>query len=312
MNKLGTEKIPFLFIISFDCNNNIIIPISEIDNNQFHYKFDTLSNADFRETVKEFQFSSVSIDFEIYSTGFDLAMENLQWGNTYLINLTYPSEIITDLTLEEIYHVAESKYKILTPDFTCFSPETFIRIENGIIFSYPMKGTIDASIPDALQKILDDPKETAEHNTIVDLIRNDLSMVARKVRVNHYRYADYIDTNNKNLIQISSEVCGELMPDYHKIIGDIIFRLLPAGSVTGAPKKKTVEIIRKAEKYDRGYYTGIAGIFDGSTLDSAVLIRFIEKAGDKLFFKSGGGVTAMSNKHLEYQELIDKIYVPVF
>jgi len=87
--------------------------------------------------------------------------------------------------------------------------------------------------------------------------------------------------------------------------------LLPAGSVTGAPKKKTVEIIRETENYDRGYYTGICGYFDGSRLDSGVMIRFIEKNENGTIFKSGGGLTVYSDPEREYREMIDKVYVPI-
>lgn len=77
-------------------------------------------------------------------------------------------------------------------------------------------------------------------------------------------------------------------------------------------RKKTLEIIEEAESYERGYYTGIFGIFDGKDLDSAVMIRFIENINGNLYFKSGGGITFMSNPEQEYQELIDKVYVPIF
>ena len=88
------------------------------------------------------------------------------------------------------------------------------------------------------------------------------------------------------------------------------FRLLPAGSVSGAPKKKTTEIIASAEGTPRGYYTGIAGLFDGRDLNSGVLIRFIEKRDNGYFYRSGGGITSFSEPLSEYNEMIDKIYVP--
>jgi len=81
--------------------------------------------------------------------------------------------------------------------------------------------------------------------------------------------------------------------------------------VTGAPKKKTVEIINEIENYNRGYYTGVFGFYDGNDLDCGVMIRFIEKENDQLYFKSGGGLTFQSDAKTEYQELIDKIYVPI-
>ena len=94
-------------------------------------------------------------------------------------------------------------------------------------------------------------------------------------------------------------------------IGDILTSILPAGSITGTPKKKTVEILKKIENYDRGFYTGIFGVFDGINLDSSVMIRFIQQEQNgELFYKSGGGITCDSNVNLEYQELIDKIYLP--
>jgi para-aminobenzoate synthetase component 1 len=94
-------------------------------------------------------------------------------------------------------------------------------------------------------------------------------------------------------------------------LGEIILKLLPAGSITGAPKPKTLEIINRGENYKRDFYTGIFGYFDGKNLDSAVMIRFIENKNGQLYFKSGGGITSMSDATKEYDELIQKIYVPI-
>ncbi|GET22176.1 hypothetical protein JCM18694_24220 [Prolixibacter denitrificans] len=174
-----------------------------------------------------------------------------------------------------------------------------------------MKGTIDAAIPNAASQILNDRKETAEHNTIVDLIRNDLSMVAKKVHVSQFRYIDEVKTHEKTLLQVSSEISGELPSDYHSNIGTIIATLLPAGSISGAPKQKTVEIIKESEIDQRGYYTGVFGLFDGQNLDSAVMIRYIEQKNNQMIFRSGGGITVFSEPEKEYQEMIDKVYVPI-
>jgi para-aminobenzoate synthetase component 1 len=136
-------------------------------------------------------------------------------------------------------------------------------------------------------------------------------MVAKNVKVEKFRYIEHLITSDKHLLQLSSKISGELPSDYTKHIGDIIFRLLPAGSISGAPKKKTIEIIHEVEPYNRGYYTGIMGYFDGKNLDSGVMIRFIEKTPQGLIYKSGGGITTMSDVNKEYQELIDKVYVPI-
>lgn len=174
-----------------------------------------------------------------------------------------------------------------------------------------MKGTIDAATPNAAQTILNDKKEMAEHYTIVDLIRNDLSKVAKKVTVTKFRYIDEIQTHEKTLLQVSSEIKGELPEDFHQNLGNIFDEMLPAGSICGAPKDKTVEIILETESYDRNFYTGIFGVYDGQNLDSAVLIRFIEKTDKGLVFKSGGGITSLSDPQSEYEEMIHKIYVPI-
>lgn len=93
-------------------------------------------------------------------------------------------------------------------------------------------------------------------------------------------------------------------------MGDILFDMLPAGSVSGAPKSSTLRIIREAEGEPRGYYTGVFGYFDGQTLDSAVLIRFIEEEQGRMYFRSGGGITAYSDCRSEYEEVIEKVYLP--
>jgi para-aminobenzoate synthetase component I len=164
----------------------------------------------------------------------------------------------------------------------------------------------------AKEKILADQKELAEHVTIVDLIRNDLSTVASSVQVTRFRYVEEVKTHQKDLLQVSSEIQGDLPPDYLSHLGDILVALLPAGSVSGAPKKKTLEIIRKAEGEERGYYTGVFGYFDGQNLDAGVLIRYIEKTEQGLYFRSGGGITTQSKVETEYQEAIDKIYAPIY
>jgi para-aminobenzoate synthetase component 1 len=154
-------------------------------------------------------------------------------------------------------------------------------------------------------------KETAEHHTVVDLLRNDLGMVASDIVVNQFRYITKIITHEGEILGVSSEITGKLPVGYQGRLGDIIFTLLPAGSVTGAPKTKTVALIRAVEKSDRGYYTGICGIFDGENIDSAVMIRFIEIHNGKMRFRSGGGITFLSRAVDEYNELINKVYVPV-
>lgn len=176
-----------------------------------------------------------------------------------------------------------------------------------------MKGTIDAAIPNAEEILLSDPKETAEHYTIVDLMRNDLSIVSDNIQVERFKYITKIKTSQGSVLQMSSEISGNIKSSYRKKIGSIIKSLLPAGSISGAPKTKTVDIIQSIEQEPRGYYTGIAGFFDGESLDTCVLIRFIEmNENNQLYFRSGGGITSQSNIEKEYDEYFRKIYLPIF
>ena len=183
--------------------------------------------------------------------------------------------------------------------------------EEGTIRTYPMKGTIDAAVPDAEAKILANEKEMAEHVMVVDLLRNDLGIVGREVRVERFRYVDRIETADKTLLQVSSRIRAKLAPDWRSRLGEILERMLPAGSVTGTPKRKTCEIIDAIEEHERGFFTGIFGVFDGKSLQSAVMIRFIEQTPEGLVYKSGGGITIDSDAEAEYREMIDKVYLPI-
>ncbi len=314
MNKWASEKRAFVFVIDFEMQDILLWEYENVPDN-FLFDFNGFANySSFHNTsLATPAFAIKPHNKQQYLEAFDKVKRELAYGNSFLLNLTGKSELITNLKLEDFFHSSKATYKLLLKNkFVCFSPEPFVRIKNKVISGYPMKGTIDASIPDAESIILNDPKEKAEHNTIVDLIRNDISQYAKKVSVPRFRYVQKIKSPTSELLQVSSEVRGTLDDNYKQYLGNIIFGMLPAGSISGAPKHKTVQIIKDAENDKRSYYTGIAGYFDGSNLDSCVMIRFIEKAKDKLFYRSGGGITFMSDGEKEYQELLDKIYVPTY
>ena len=362
INRLASQDEPFLFVINYQGDKAFIRLLSDINPEECLFDFEgrgNLSHA-WKETLKvETSETTWQIEpplYEDYERSFNIVKSNIMAGNSYLTNLTNRVPVSCNLSLEEIFHRAKGKYKLLlrrkrtqaedkahlkeenieenlTP-FVCFSPETFVRIKGGRIYSYPMKGTLDASLPNAEKLLMEDRKEAAEHATIVDLIRNDLSRVAEDVRVDKYRYVDVLHTNKGDILQTSSEISGRLPEDYPHHLGEILDAQLPAGSITGAPKDKTMQIIQEAEGYDRGFYTGIMGIYDQGELNSAVMIRFIEeetspvdfeadgkknfkanagkkpKESRKLYFKAGGGITSKSDCRREYEEVIQKIYLP--
>ncbi|PXV68947.1 para-aminobenzoate synthetase component 1 [Dysgonomonas alginatilytica] len=311
MNEAGSANEPFLFGINYEMSEGFFIE-NPLLQNDLLFQLKGIGNK------KTDEVSNVSADLTYtpiseseYQHKFDIVHKGLRRGDSFLTNLTVKTPIATNISLQDIFDRSKAPYQLYMPDrFVCFSPERFVRIADGRISSNPMKGTIDAGIENAEQIILNDFKETAEHNTIVDLIRNDLSIVADHVRVERFRYIDRIRSRNKEILQVSSEIMGDLPADYHSHLGDILFKLLPAGSISGAPKTATVDLIRSAEGEDRGYYTGIFGYYDGTALDSAVLIRFIEQTDRQMYFRSGGGITAYSKCSDEYQEVLNKIYFP--
>lgn len=305
---LASKREPFLFIISYDKSKIYAQKLKNLSGN-IAYSFDCEARVNLgkKATLKKYP-----ILFEEYKKSFNQIIEEIKQGNTYLLNLTFQTKIETSLTLSEIYAQANAPYKLLIDEnFVCFSPECFIKIENDYIYTYPMKGTIDASLPNSKEKILNNPKEMAEHTMIVDLMRNDLNIVASKTTVPNFRYIEKIKAGDKELLQVSSEIKAKLPNNWHKNLGTILNKLTPAGSISGTPKRKTIEIIENVETTNRDLYTGIFGIFDGKNLKSAVIIRAIAKDGDKLYYHSGGGITLDSNVKLEYQEMIDKIYLPI-
>ncbi|EEY09030.1 Aminodeoxychorismate synthase component 1 [Mannheimia haemolytica] len=313
-NHYGQAKRPFFFLIDFEQKKPLIFPLEQAHASGLFFEFFCKSNLEkpVKKPTKAFELSANPIPFSEYQTGFELVKKEIQAGNSYLLNLSYPTAIETNYSLAEIFAASKAKYKCyLQGRFVCFSPECFVRIENNRIFSYPMKGTINANEENAEQKLMASEKEFTEHNTIVDLIRNDLALVAKNIEVTKYRYVEKVETHRGAILQTSSEICGELGENWQENIGSILAKLLPAGSISGAPKEKTVSIIQQAELGKRGYYTGIFGYFDGESLESAVAIRYIAQTSNGLVFHSGGGITSQSVLTDEYNELLEKVYVPI-
>ncbi len=310
INTLGQAREPFLFLLSYDKKKIFAQSLRTLDKEIF-YKLENWRNYPVEKRNKTFIFEKFPIDFLRYQKSMEKIISEIKSGNTYLLNFTFKTPIESDLTLKEIFTFARAKFKLyFKGEFICFSPERFIEINHNTIATYPMKGTIEASLPDAESEILSNPKEMAEHVMIVDLMRNDLGIVGKNIKVEKFRYIDKIRAGKKELLQVSSKITAELPDDWQEHIGTILDQLTPAGSITGTPKKRTTEIIEEIENYDRGFYTGIFGIFDGKSLRSGVMIRFIEEECGKLFYKSGGGITIDSDAKSEYSELIDKIYLP--
>ncbi|MCT7505346.1 aminodeoxychorismate synthase component I [Aliarcobacter cryaerophilus] len=309
LNKFGSLKEPFLFLISYDLKKTYIEKLQNLSQN---IKFEIDSKN--KKNIKDYSLKKYPISFDEYKKKFDLIQDEIKNGNSYLLNLTAQTKIDTNLTLDNIYEASSSLLKLRVKlddlDFVCFSPEKFIDIKDNKIYTYPMKGTIDTNLTDAKNILLNSKKELAEHTMVVDLLRNDLGKVANNIKVEEFRKFSKISTKDRELFQTSSIISGDLQNNWQEKIGDILSNILPAGSITGTPKKSTIEILNNIENYDRGFYSGIFGIFDGINLQSFVLIRFIENINNELFYKSGGGITSDSIAKEEYEELLNKVYLP--
>lgn len=310
INRAAGDRQPFLFGINYEVTEGFFIE-NPLQQQEVLFNFNGVGNKGAQLVVDTPPSIEVSpIGMEAYTEMFDVVQREIAAGRVGVINLTGRTPIKTTISEKEIFECSTALYQLYVPGrFVCFSPEIFVKIKAGEVSTFPMKGTIDATLPNAQEQILGNGKEIEEHRRTVEAMSRDLSLVARDVTVKRFRYVDRVQTTTGALLQTSSEIVGTLPEDYLSGLGDVVMALMPGISIVGSPKAEALEVIKLAEAQDRGYYCGIAGYFDGQTLDTCVLIRFIEIDGEQQFFRSGGGITGESNCEKEYQELLNKIYL---
>lgn len=188
------------------------------------------------------------------------------------------------------------------------SPETLVKLEDGVVYTFPLagtrpRGTTDEEDTRLEKELLADEKELAEHNMLVDLGRNDLGKISKfgSVTVENYlsiqRYS--------HVMHIGSTVRGEIREDKGAL--DAVDAVLPAGTLSGAPKLRAMEIINELENCKRGIYGGAIGYIDlAGNLDTCIAIRIAYKKNGKVFVRSGAGIVADSIPQNEYRECINK------
>ena len=188
------------------------------------------------------------------------------------------------------------------------SPETLVKLENGVLHTFPLAGTRprgkNPQEDEQLEKeLLADEKECAEHNMLVDLGRNDLGKISRfgSVQVEKYMSIE----RYSHVMHIGSTVRGEIREDKNAL--DAVDAVLPAGTLSGAPKTRAMQIINELENNKRGIYGGAIGYIDFTgNLDTCIAIRIAFKKNGKVFVRSGAGIVADSIPENEYQECINK------
>lgn len=187
------------------------------------------------------------------------------------------------------------------------SPETHCRIEGGRGYIDPIAGTVrrtgdDAKDKELADQLVKDPKENAEHVMLVDLARNDLSRNATDVKLDFYKEVQYYS----HVIHLVSRVSGALPAGTNPI--KVFADTFPAGTLSGAPKVRAMQLISEIEHYDRGAYGGCIGYIGlNGDLNQAIAIRTFVSKGNTLYYQAGGGIVSKSNVEMELQEVNNKL-----
>lgn len=187
------------------------------------------------------------------------------------------------------------------------SPEAQLKVKNNVAVVHPIAGTFrrtgnDSQDEELAEKLLKDKKENAEHVMLVDLARNDLSRLCKNVKVNRFCEVQYFS----HVIHLVSEVKGEVEKNTNPF--DLLAITFPAGTLSGAPKYKAMQLINQFEKSSRGYYGGCIGFvgFNGD-INHAIMIRTFLSKDNHLNYQAGAGIVAASNPESELQEVNNKL-----
>jgi len=262
--------------------------------------------------------SEPTIDFRAYTKAIGQIKNEIACGNTYQVNYTYDwkaqsefdgmhiyESVLTNQTTPYNAYIKNEWEEILS-----FSPELFFELENNIIKTKPMKGTVKRGLTNAedeinIEFLRNDPKNRAENVMIVDLLRNDLGKIAKTGTVRVDKLFE-VETH-KTLHQMTSEISAELEDNVSLL--EIFSAIFPCGSITGAPKINTMKIIDELEIGKREIYCGAIGLITPEKTIFSVPIRILQKKVDEDFFlcRVGGAIVWDSTAQDEWQETITKI-----
>lgn len=253
---------------------------------------------------------------EEYCKMVEAAKEHIYEGDIFQVVLSNRLEAEFEGSLLDTYRALRmsnpSPYMFYfgseTMEMAGASPETLVKLENGVLHTFPLAGTRKRGKTQeedtALEnELLADEKELAEHNMLVDLGRNDLGKISKFGSVTVDSYKSVLKFSH--VMHIGSTVRGEIAKNFSAI--DAIKAVLPAGTLSGAPKLKACEIINKLENNKRGVYGGAVGYIDfKGNMDTCIAIRLVFKKNNKVFIRSGAGIVADSRPESEYEECINK------
>lgn len=259
-----------------------------------------------------------TLSFEEYARAINTIKEEIASGNTYEVNYTYDWDVKTDADSLTLYETLLKRQKTPYNTFMkneyetllSFSPELFFELENGKILTKPMKGTIKRGVTEQEDKqhiefLKNDIKNRAENVMIVDLLRNDLGRIAKTGTVKVPKLFE-IETH-KTLHQMTSTITAELLEG--TTLYDVFEPIFPCGSITGAPKISTMEIIDRVETGKRNIYCGAIGFLSPQKAVFSVPIRILQKTNQEDFYKYrvGGAIVWDSDIKDEWEETVTKI-----
>ncbi len=296
-------------------------PINPLNNHlpAVHFRsYESCERIDEYERVGLAEWGSFTpaITKEKYNLDFYRIIDYIRYGEFYQMNYTYPMVSSTEHSPRLLFQSLRANNQV---DYSAFmeddswiihslSPEQFIFIQDGVISTKPIKGTVARSLDSELDKsllnqLLMSQKDQAELYMIIDLLRNDLG------RVCEFGTVEVIESKSvqklEKMYHTYGLIRGKIKKEIHPI--EALFSMLPGGSITGCPKKRVCETIYKLENHPRSVYTGTIGyILPDGTLNFNIAIRTIVQEGKKLTLGVGGGITIDSNVDDEYNETIAK------
>jgi len=258
-------------------------------------------------------YSESEISYEKYIFAFEKIKSHIANGNTYEVNYTYPFNVYTAAESINLYNHLIQKQKT---EYNCFisnkyehllsfSPELFFKLEGSKILTKPMKGTmprgsIQAEDDNNRAFLVSDEKNKAENVMIVDLLRNDLSKIAKTGSVKVDKLFEI--ESHPTVFQMTSEISAELQDN--TTLYDIFNALFPCGSITGAPKRSTIDIIDELEYFRRDIYCGAIGFISPDECVFSVPIRILQKKCTDNFYRyfTGGAIVWDSDVFEEWNE----------
>lgn len=257
---------------------------------------------------------------EQFSRKIHAAKHYIKQGDIFQVVLSNPMQAKASGSLFDVYRVLRtsnpSPYMFYLSsselEITGASPETLVRLDSGRLYTYPLAGSRPRGADEArdlqlAQELLSDEKELSEHNMLVDLSRNDMGRVAQigSVEVAQYKHI----VKYSHIMHLSSTITAKLDSSNDAI--DALEAILPAGTLSGAPKIRACEIIYELEEMaqsgSRGIYGGAIGYLDFTgNMDTCIAIRLVYKRGGRIFVRSGAGIVYDSDTNAEWQELQNK------